>query len=114
MAKKSESGTAELALVSKQLRDAAEKLGLSQNQVARLSGISRKHVGVAFSGGNISLGILAKLIPVLKIESLTFGNAVLKSAQPFVDSRLVAHALKLLARAVADAQNAHALLSKRR
>jgi transcriptional regulator with XRE-family HTH domain len=110
VAKKSESGTSVLQLVGEQLRNAAAKLGLSQNQVSKLSGVSRKHVGVAFSGGNISLGILAKLLPVLKIESLAFGNVSLISEHPAVDRRLVTHATKALERAAQAVDDARALL----
>ena len=110
MVKKSESGTSVLQLVGEQLRNAAAKLGLSQNQVSKLSGVSRKHVGVAFSGGNISLGILEKLLPVLKIEALAFGDVSLIFEQPVVDRRLVTHATKLLERAAQAVDDARALL----
>jgi len=110
VAKTSEAGTPELQAVSEQLRAAAEKLGLSQNQVAKLSGVSRKHVGVAFTGGNISLSVLFKLIRVLKIDSLQFGDTVLRAEQKYVNPHLVEHARILSERVLNDARDIVELL----
>jgi transcriptional regulator with XRE-family HTH domain len=108
--KKSESGTPELQAISEQLRAAAEKLGLSQNQVAKLSGISRKHVGVAFTGGNISLSVLFKLVRVLKVDSLQAGDVALKAEQKSVNPHLVEHARILAERVANDAHDIFELL----
>jgi transcriptional regulator with XRE-family HTH domain len=110
VAKTSEAGTPELEAISEQFRDAAERLGLSQNQVAKLSGVSRKHVGVALSGGNISVAVLVKLIRVLKINDLELGDVTLRAERKAVNPHLVEHARTLLDRAAADVRDAAELL----
>ena len=110
VAKTSEAGTPELQAISEQLLTAARKLGLSQNQVAKLSGVSRKHVGVALSGGNISLSVLLKLLRALKVDSLDLGDVSLRAERKSVNPHLVEHARTLLDRAIADARDAAELL----
>lgn len=110
MAKTSEAGTPELVAISEQFRDAAQRLGLSQNQVARLSGVSRKHVGVAFSGGNISVSVLVKLIRALKIDHLELGDVSLRAERKSVNPHLVEHARTLLDRMATDLRDASELL----
>src|SRR5947209_1515003 len=110
VAKTSEGSTPELEAISAQLREAAKNLGLSQNQVARLSRVSRKHVGVTFSGGNISLSVLVKLIRALKIDHLDLGDVTLRAERKAVNPHLVEHARTLLDRAAADVRDAAELL----
>ena len=114
MAKTSEGGTPELEAISEQFRHSADRLGLSQNQVARLSGVSRKRVGVAFAGGNISVSVLVKLIRALKIHSLDLSDVTLRAERNAVNSRLIEHARTLLDRAAADVRDAAELLRERR
>jgi transcriptional regulator with XRE-family HTH domain len=110
VAKKSESGTPELEAVSEQLRNAAQKLGLSQNQVAKLSGVSRKHVGVAFQGANISVGVLVKLIRALKLDHVMLGDITLQPEQRTPNPHLVEHARTLIEQAEALTHDANELL----
>jgi transcriptional regulator with XRE-family HTH domain len=82
--------------VGEQLRTAAERLGLSQNQVSKLSGVSRRHVGVAFKGGNISLTQLKKLVKALKLESISLGELDIAAERQTLNPHLIEHARTLV------------------
>lgn len=110
MAKTSELHRPELKAIAEQFHEAARKLGLSQNQVSKLTGVSRKHVGVAFSAGNITVLMLIKLIQVLKIDNLELGDVTLSAEHKSVNPHLVEHARTLLDRAAADVRDAAELL----
>jgi transcriptional regulator with XRE-family HTH domain len=96
--------------VGEQLRAAAEKLGLSQNQLSKLSGVSRKHIGVAFRGDNISLTLLKKLVTVLKMKSVSLGDLEIVTERKTVNPHLVEHARVLLDRAANDVRDAAEML----
>jgi transcriptional regulator with XRE-family HTH domain len=47
--------------------------GISQQRLARLAGVSRRHVVVALSGGNITVSILKKLLVALRATEVQLG-----------------------------------------
>jgi transcriptional regulator with XRE-family HTH domain len=52
------------------LREARERLGLSDKRLAALSGVSRKHVADAQRGVNISRDVLKKLMRTLELKQI--------------------------------------------
>lgn len=100
--------------VGDQLRMAADKLGFNKNQLSKLSGVSRRHITLAFLGANISLSILKKLARVLDLSIITLGDLTLKSETPPVDAAVLDHATKMLDDAERQVHDALALLRRRR
>ncbi|HKS21197.1 MAG TPA: helix-turn-helix transcriptional regulator [Thermoanaerobaculia bacterium] len=56
------------------LKELKEKRGVSQSRLARIAGVSRRHVSVALGGGNITILILKKLMRALRAESVPIGE----------------------------------------
>ena len=100
--------------VGDQLRLAADRLGFNKNQLSKLSGVSRRHITLAFLGANISLSILKKLARVLDLSIITLGDLSLKSETPPVDAAVLDHATKMLDDAERQIHDALALLRRRR
>ena len=100
--------------VGDQLRLAADRLGFNKNQLSKLSGVSRRHITLAFQGANISLSILKKLARVLDLSIITLGDLSLKSETPPVDAAVLDHATKMLDDAERQVHDALTLLRRRR
>src|ERR1051326_7989155 len=56
------------------LKALTEARGVSQARLARIAGVSRRHVSVALAGGNITISILKKLMRALRAESIPIGE----------------------------------------
>jgi transcriptional regulator with XRE-family HTH domain len=51
-----------------------EKRGLTQVRLARISGVSRRHVALALAGGNVTITVLKKLMHALQADSIQIGE----------------------------------------
>ena len=98
--------------VGLQLQQAAERLGLSQTQLSKLSGVSRRQIGIAFKGANISLTILKKLAKILQLTTVSVGELTIEAEQAAIPSKTMQHARTLMQRVVNDATDAVALLGR--
>lgn len=56
--------------VGEQLLLAMKRLGLTQYELAKRSGISRRQIGMAFKGANITLDTLEKIAKVLRVHHI--------------------------------------------
>jgi len=56
------------------LRALKEKRGLTQARLARIAGLSRRHVALALAGGNITISVLKKLMRALQAEFIDIGQ----------------------------------------
>jgi transcriptional regulator with XRE-family HTH domain len=56
------------------LKKLKEERGVSQARLARIAGVSRRHVSVALGGGNITILILKKLMRALRAQSVPIGE----------------------------------------
>ena len=61
-----------------QLHEAREHRHLTKFRACKLSGVSRRHIGVAERGGNISLDVLRKLMLTYGMQEITIGPERLK------------------------------------
>jgi transcriptional regulator with XRE-family HTH domain len=68
----------ELGAALKALKEAR---GVSQARLARIAGVSRRHVSVALAGGNITISILKKLMRALRAESIPIGDLTAVSGE---------------------------------
>jgi len=100
----------EFPAVGEQLEKAAERLGLSQIKLAKMSGVSRRQIGLAFKGANISLATLAKLARVLRLENVAMGDLSVAAEATTLDPDLREHARFLLFDAEQQVREASAIL----
>ena len=56
--------------VGEQLMLAMKRMGLTQYELAKQSGISRRQIGMAFKGANITLDTLEKISKVLRLHTI--------------------------------------------
>src|SRR5437870_4553260 len=56
-----------------QLYEGRERTRLTKVRACKLSGVSRRHIGVAESGGNISLDVLRRLMLTYGMTEITIG-----------------------------------------
>jgi transcriptional regulator with XRE-family HTH domain len=96
--------------VGEQLEKAAERLGLSQIKLAKMSGVSRRQIGLAFKGANISLATLAKLARVLRMQNVAMGDLSVAAQETPLDPDLREHARFLLFDAEQQVREASAIL----
>jgi len=68
----------ELGTALKALKEAR---GVSQARLARIAGVSRRHVSVALAGGNITISILKRLMRALRAESIVIGDLAAVSGE---------------------------------
>jgi transcriptional regulator with XRE-family HTH domain len=72
--------------IGRQLQEAASRLGISQNKLAKITGISRRHIIWAFQGGNVTVEKIALLMRALSITQLNVGDhAVMAAASDPID-----------------------------
>ena len=81
--------------VGEQLLLAMKRLGLTQYELAKRSGISRRQIGMAFKGANITLDTLSKIAKVLRIQHVRVRDMDLSLASP-VNSEVLTRASEVL------------------
>lgn len=63
----------ELGQALQRLKDAR---GITQARLAKIAGVSRRHVALALQGGNITISILKKIMAALQTETVSVGPVV--------------------------------------
>jgi transcriptional regulator with XRE-family HTH domain len=64
--------------------------GFTNARLARLAGVSRRHVQVALNGRNITIAILKKLMSALRIETIEIGElAAVTATAPGVNTTML-------------------------
>src|ERR1043166_5058179 len=64
------------------IRAARIKQGLTQARLARLAGVSRRHLAALEKGANVSVLVLNKVAAVLELTEIDLGEVTLKTARP--------------------------------
>jgi transcriptional regulator with XRE-family HTH domain len=64
------------------VRDARTRKGLTQARLARLAGVSRRHLAALEKGANISLLVLRKVAGVLELREIPLGDVSLLTEEP--------------------------------
>lgn len=75
--------------VGEQLMLAMKRLGLTQYELAKRSGVSRRQIGMAFKGANITLDTLAKIAKVLRIQNVKMRDMEIAYESPLSSDVLV-------------------------
>jgi transcriptional regulator with XRE-family HTH domain len=87
-------------------------MGLSITQLEKISGVSRKYIGLAFDGANISLSILEKLSRALGISKINLTGLEVDTGKPTLNDADLALAVTLLERGLAGTTEALAILRR--
>ena len=85
----------EFSEVGDQLREAMNRLGLTQYELAKRSGVSRRQIGMAFKGANITLDTLSKIATVLRMQSIRMRDVEIRHDAP-IDNDILKRAGKIL------------------
>jgi transcriptional regulator with XRE-family HTH domain len=88
------------------LREARLNQGLTIARLASLSKVSRRHISLAESGGNITLDILKKLMGALHLRTISLGRMSATVAGEFLNPALILEAVDRFEAALAEAREA--------
>lgn len=81
--------------VGEQLLLAMKRLGLTQYELAKRSGVSRRQIGMAFKGANITLDTLEKIAKVLRLRTIRMREVEI-NYEPAVNSEVLGRASEIL------------------
>jgi transcriptional regulator with XRE-family HTH domain len=99
-------------MLGETVRSARIKKGLTQAKLARLAGVSRRHLAALEKGANVSVLVVKKVASVLDLTDIDLGPLVLHSGKDpnaQVNMRVLAETIR---EAHADAVRAQALLAE--
>jgi transcriptional regulator with XRE-family HTH domain len=93
------------------VREARIRKNLTQARLAKLAGVSRRHLAALEKGANVSINILQRVAQVLDLAEIQLGDLSLKSkdGDRNINYALVTDAIR---EARADAEHAQALLAR--
>lgn len=93
------------------VREARIRKNLTQARLAKLAGVSRRHLAALEKGANVSVGILQRVATVLDLTEIHLGDLSLRSteADRNINYPLVTDAIR---EARADAERAQAILAR--
>jgi transcriptional regulator with XRE-family HTH domain len=98
-------------MLGESVREARLKKGLTQARLAKMAGVSRRHLAALEKGANVSIGILQRVAAVLELKEIPIGEISLRRN----DSE---HALNVplltdtIRQARAEAERAQAILAQ--
>jgi len=98
-------------MLGETVRSTRIKRGLTQARLARLAGVSRRHLAALEKGANVSINVVRKVAGVLDLAEINLGELVLQtsaSSNP-VNMPMLADAIR---EAHADASRAESLLAR--
>src|SRR5262249_30579348 len=97
------------------VRETRIKKGLTQARLARLAGVSRRHLAALEKGANVSVAVLKKVAAVLDLQEIELGDLSVRTTTTENDNVKTAN-IALVADAIrearADAERAQAILNR--
>jgi len=66
-------------MLGETVREARIRKGLTQAKLARLAGVSRRHLAALEKGANVSIAVLRKVAAVLELVEIQLGDLALRS-----------------------------------
>ena len=94
------------------IRAARIKKGLTQARLARLAGVSRRHLAALEKGANVSVLVLKKVAAVLELTEIDLGDVTLKTNRPAASAINMPLLAETIHEAHAEALRTQALLAK--
>ena len=94
------------------IRAARIKKGLTQARLARLAGVSRRHLAALEKGANVSVLVLKKVASVLELTEIDLGEVTLKTTRPAASAINMPLLAETIHEAHTEALRTQALLAK--
>jgi transcriptional regulator with XRE-family HTH domain len=98
-------------MLGQSVREARLKKGLTQARLAKMAGVSRRHLAALEKGANISIGILQRVAAVLELKEISIGDLSLRrnESEHTLNVPLLTDTIR---QARAEAERAQAILAK--
>ena len=97
-------------MLGQTIREARLRKGLTQDRLARMAGVSRRHLAALEKGANVSVSILQRVAAVLELTEIHLGTLAVRPADlSKVNLPLLTDAIR---EARADAERANAILAR--
>lgn len=97
-------------MLGETIREARIRKGLTQARLAKMAGVSRRHLAALEKGANVSVSILQRVAAVLELAEIQLGALSLRSNDiPKVNVPLLTDVIR---EARADAERANAVLAR--
>src|SRR5438477_730327 len=94
------------------VRSTRIKRGLTQAKLARLAGVSRRHLAALEKGANVSVNVLKKVATVLDLTEIQLGGLSVRTAPGDAGAFNVPLLADTIREARADADRAQSLLAR--
>src|ERR1043166_2555077 len=96
------------------VKEARIKQGLTQARLAKLAGMSRRHLAAFEKGANVSVNVLRRIAAVLGLQELQLGELSLLTANEEASPKAanIARLADAIREARADAERAQAILGR--
>ena len=98
-------------MLGESVREARLKKGFTQARLAKMAGVSRRHLAALEKGANVSVGILQRVATVLELTEIPLGDLSLRrtESEHAVNLPLLTETIR---EARADAERAQAILAR--
>lgn len=94
------------------VREARIKKGLTQARLAKLAGVSRRHLAALEKGANVSIGILQRVATVLDLNEIHLHDLSLRSGERERSTVNMPLLTDTIREALAEAERAQAILAR--
>ena len=102
--------TYKFLMLGETIKEARIRKGLTQARLAKMAGVSRRHLAALEKGANVSVSILQRVAAVLELTEISLGQVALRPTDlPKVNVPLLTDAIR---EARADAERANAILAR--
>lgn len=102
--------TYKFLMLGETIKEARIRKGLTQARLAKMAGVSRRHLAALEKGANVSVSILQRVATVLELAEINLGGLSLRPTDlPKVNVPLLTDAIR---EARADAERANAILAR--
>lgn len=97
-------------MLGETIREARIRKGLTQARLAKMAGVSRRHLAALEKGANVSVSILQRVAAVLELEEIQLGQLSLRAGEkPALNVPLLTDTIREIR---ADAERANAKLAR--
>src|SRR5688572_28786124 len=99
-------------MLGQTVRDARLKKGLTQARLAKMAGVSRRHLAALEKGANVSVNILQRVATVLDLNEIQLGDLSLRRGEKDRASLNIPLLTDTIREARADAERAQVILAR--
>lgn len=99
-------------MLGQSVREARLKKGFTQARLAKLAGVSRRHLAALEKGANVSVNILQRVAAVLELTEIQLGDVSLKRGEKDVTALNVPLLTDTIREARHEAERAQAILAR--